>query len=569
MLVSLALSQLAALPDALLALWLMLLGQGVIEHRLVMVQAAAAGLGLSAAATWFLRTVSTRVSRRFRDRVTIALEAHVARLQASIATVGHQERPEYLDRLSMLRNQVFVLDHMYLSVFSTTGWLLRLGITLALLVSVHPALILLIVFAVPTVLTSSWRPAVERSAQEKGAQANRLSHHLFTLATTASPAKEVRVTGIAGRLVEDRRAAWERWYRPVAAARSGSALWYALAWALFGMAYAGAVVFVSASLRAPATDVLLVLAAGARLSAYIGATVGEIGFLRGFWMDGSRRLAWLEDYAASVAASGDLPVPAVLHQGIRFEHVSFTYPGTARLVLDDVSLTLPAGAVVAIVGENGAGKTTLVKLLAKLYEPSSGSIQLDDTPLARVAADEWRTRLAGAFQDFFRFEFQARHTIGLGDLARLENESALAAAMERAGAADVVARLASGLNTQLGPTWPGGVELSFGQWQKLALARGFMRDEPLLLVLDEPTAALDAETEHALFERYALAAREQRSTNGRITVLVSHRFSTVRMADLIVVLDGARLVEFGTHDALMAKGGQYADLYSIQAAAYR
>jgi ATP-binding cassette subfamily B protein len=569
MLVSLALSQLAALPDALLALWLMLLGQGVIEHRLVMVQAAAAGLGLSAAATWFLRTVSTRVSRRFRDRVTIALEAHVARLQASIATVGHQERPEYLDRLSMLRNQVFVLDHMYLSVFSTTGWLLRLGITLALLVSVHPALILLIVFAVPTVLTSSWRPAVERSAQEKGAQANRLSHHLFTLATTASPAKEVRVTGIAGRLVEDRRAAWERWYRPVAAARSGSALWYALAWALFGMAYAGAVVFVSASLRAPATDVLLVLAAGARLSAYIGATVGEIGFLRGFWMDGSRRLAWLEDYAASVAASGDLPVPAVLHQGIRFEHVSFTYPGTARLVLDDVSLTLPAGAVVAIVGENGAGKTTLVKLLAKLYEPSSGSIQLDDTPLARVAADEWRTRLAGAFQDFFRFEFQARHTIGLGDLARLENESALAAAMERAGAADVVARLASGLNTQLGPTWPGGVELSFGQWQKLALARGFMRDEPLLLVLDEPTAALDAETEHALFERYALAAREQRSANGRITVLVSHRFSTVRMADLIVVLDGARLVEFGTHDALMAKGGQYADLYSIQAAAYR
>jgi ATP-binding cassette subfamily B protein len=569
MLVSLALSQLAALPDALLALWLMLLGQGVIEHRLVMVQAAAAGLGLSAAATWFLRTVSTRVSRRFRDRVTIALEAHVARLQASIATVGHQERPEYLDRLSMLRNQVFVLDHMYLSVFSTTGWLLRLGITLALLVSVHPALILLIVFAIPTVLTSSWRPAVERSAQEKGAQANRLSHHLFTLATTASPAKEVRVTGIAGRLVEDRRAAWERWYRPVAAARSGSALWYALAWALFGMAYAGAVVFVSASLRAPATDVLLVLAAGARLSAYIGATVGEIGFLRGFWMDGSRRLAWLEDYAASVAASGDLPVPAVLHQGIRFEHVSFTYPGTARLVLDDVSLTLPAGAVVAIVGENGAGKTTLVKLLAKLYEPSSGSIQLDDTPLARVAADEWRTRLAGAFQDFFRFEFQARHTIGLGDLARLENESALAAAMERAGAADVVARLASGLNTQLGPTWPGGVELSFGQWQKLALARGFMRDEPLLLVLDEPTAALDAETEHALFERYALAAREQRSANGRITVLVSHRFSTVRMADLIVVLDGARLVEFGTHDALMAKGGQYADLYSIQAAAYR
>jgi ATP-binding cassette subfamily B protein len=321
---------------------------------------------------------------------------------------------------------------------------------------------------------------------------------------------------------------------------------------------------------ASAAQVILVLAAGARLSAYIGATVGEIGFLRGFWMDGSRRLAWLEDYAASVAASGDLPAPGVLHKGVRLEHVSFTYPGTSRVVLDDVSVTLPAGAVVAIVGENGAGKTTLVKLLAKMYEPSSGSILLDDTPLARVAAGEWRARLAGAFQDFFRFEFQARHTVGLGDVPRLDDEPAVAAAVDRAGAGDVIARLASGLDTQLGPTWPGGAELSFGQWQKLALARGFMRDEPLLLVLDEPTAALDAETEHALFERYAAAARSAGESNrGRITVLVSHRFSTVRMADLIVVLDGARLVEVGTHDELMAKRGQYAELYGIQAAAYR
>ncbi len=159
----------------------------------------------------------------------------------------------------------------------------------------------------------------------------------------------------------------------------------------------------SSGLGAPASAVLLVLAAGARLSAYIGATVGEIGFLRGFWMDGSRRLAWLEDYAASVAALGDLAAPARLRRGIRFDHVSFAYPGTSRVVLDDVSVTLPAGAVVAIVGENGAGKTTLVKLLAKMYEPSSGSILLDDTPLGRVPAGEWRARLAGAFQDFFRF----------------------------------------------------------------------------------------------------------------------------------------------------------------------
>jgi ATP-binding cassette subfamily B protein len=210
MVTALVVSQLAALPDALLALWLMLLGKGVLEHRPGLVEGAAIGLGISTAATWFLRTLSTRVQRRFRDKVTIALESHVARLQASVATIAHQERPEYLDRLSMLRNQVFVLDHMYMSVFSTLGWILRLGVTMALLASIHPVLLLLAVFAVPTVLTSTWRPEVERNAQERGAQSGRLARHLFTIATTASPGKEVRVTGIGNRLVTERRAAWER-----------------------------------------------------------------------------------------------------------------------------------------------------------------------------------------------------------------------------------------------------------------------------------------------------------------------------------------------------------------------
>src|ERR1700734_4221014 len=223
MIAAFVLSQLAALPDALLALWLMLLGKGVLEHRPSLVQGAAIGLGVSAAATWFLRTISTRVQRRFRDRVTIALEAHVARLQASVVTVAHQELPEYLDRLSMLRNQVFVLDHMYVSLFSTLGWILRLGVTMALLASIHPALMLLVVFAIPTVLTSTWRPEVERSVQERGAQTNRLARHLFTIATTAAPGKEVRVTNIGERLVTERRAAWERWYGPVATTRWHSA----------------------------------------------------------------------------------------------------------------------------------------------------------------------------------------------------------------------------------------------------------------------------------------------------------------------------------------------------------
>ena len=235
-------------------------------------------------------------------------------------------------------------------------------------------------------------------------------------------------------------------------------------------------------------------------------------------------------------------------------------------MLDDVTLDLPQGSVVAIVGENGAGKTTLVKLLAKLYEPTSGRIFIDGAPLSRISAESWRGKLAGAFQDFFRFELLARLTVGLGDLPRAHDDPAVRAAVERAGADDVVARLREGLDTQLGPTWPGGVDVSFGQWQKMALARGFIRDLPLVLVLDEPTAALDAETEHALFERYAAAAHD---SAGRLTILVSHRFSTVRMADLIVVLDGARVTEVGTHEALMARGGQYAELYTIQATAYR
>ena len=562
------LSLVAALPDALLAFWFKLLGDGALQGDWGLVRFSALALGVSATATWFLQTVSVRVQRRFRDKVTISLESHIATLMASIATIAHQERPEYLDRLATLRNQVFMLDHMYMSLFTTCGWILRLGVTIALLMSIHPALALLAIFALPPVLTSTWRPGVERRAFERSAPANRLARHLFDVATTATPGKDVRVTGIGDRLIRKRRVTWDSGNRPIAAARWTSAAWHTLAWAIFGVGFVGAVVFVTSGLRAPAGDVLLALAAGSRLSFYVGATVGEVGFLRGIWMDSARRLAWLEDYAASLVATADQPAPAHLADGIRVEHVSFAYPGTDRLVLDDVNLALPAGAVVAIVGENGAGKSTLVKLLAKLYEPTSGRILIDGKDLSRISVADWRNRLAGAFQDFFRFEFRARQTVGVGDLPRVDDEQAVGAAVNRAGADDVIARLPAQLDTQLGPTWPGGVDVSFGQWQKLALARGFMRDRPALLVLDEPTAALDAETEHALFERYAASVREN-DRSGRITILVSHRFSTVRMADLIVVLDGARVVETGTHEALLERRGQYAQLYGIQAAAYR
>ena len=567
--VAFALSLLAALPDALMALWLKFLADGFLEgdHRLLMV--AAVGLGMTAAATWFLRVISDRTQRRFRDKVTIALETHVARLQATVSTVAHHERPEYLDRLAILRDQVFVLDHMYMSLFTTAGWVLRLAVAIGLLVSVHPGLALLVLFALPTVLSSTWRPGVERAVEESVAPHSRLARHLFDTATTAPPGKEVRVLGIEKELLVRRRAAWERWYRPVAAARWHSALWHTAGWAIFGAGYVGAVVFVAWGIQASPGSVLLVLAAGSRLSAYIGATVGELGFLRGIWMDGSIRLAWLEDYAESLDADADTPAPERLDQGIELQDVSFAYPGSDKRVLDQINLRLPAGSVVAIVGENGAGKTTLVKLLCKMYPPTAGRILADGIDLARISSVDWRSRLAGAFQDFYRFELRARQTVGVGDVDRYQQEGAVETAVARAGADDVVRQLLAGLETQLGPSWPEGVEVSFGQWQKLALARGFMRDSPLLLILDEPTAALDAETEHALFERYAAAVQQARLDNGRVTILVSHRFSTVRMADQIVVLDGARLIETGSHEELMARNGQYAELYRIQSDAYQ
>ena len=410
--ISFALALLAALPDALFALWLMLLATGLTEQKENLVWIGVLGLGISATLTWGLRMMSDRTQRRFRDRVSIALESHVAELQASVVTVSHHERPEYLDRLAVLRNQVFTLDHMYMSIFSTAGWFLRLGVTGALLAMIHPALLALVLFALPTVFFSAWRPGVERAAEERGAPHKRLAMHLFDVATTPSPAKEVRLSGFGDRVSAVRKVAWDQWYRGIAGARNTSALFHCIAWAIFGTGFVLAVVFVVYELKATPAQTLLLLAAGSRLSAYISATVGELGFLRGIWMDGSKRLAWLEDYAKALEANSPLNAPSRLENGIRFENVSFAYPGVDKLALEGIDLEIPAGSVVAIVGENGAGKTTLVKLLSRMYEPTSGRIWVDDKELSRISAAKWREKMAGAFQDFFRFELPAQSTVG-------------------------------------------------------------------------------------------------------------------------------------------------------------
>jgi ATP-binding cassette subfamily B protein len=250
--------------------------------------------------------------------------------------------------------------------------------------------------------------------------------------------------------------------------------------------------------------------------------------------------------------------------------VAFRYPGSDEGdAVVDVDLHLPAGTTVAFVGENGAGKTTLVKLLCRFYDPTAGRVTVDGVDLRRFPVADWRARLSAGFQDFAQLELVAREAIGVGDLTRLDDTASVSAALDRAHAADVVDGLPSGLETQLGRSFDGGHELSTGQWQKLALGRAMMREAPLLLLLDEPTACLDAPSEHALFERYAGAARRAAATTGAITVLVSHRFSTVRMADLIAVMHDGRVVEVGTHSDLMAAEGLYAELFGLQAAAYR
>ena len=315
-------------------------------------------------------------------------------------------------------------------------------------------------------------------------------------------------------------------------------------------------------------DVVLAITLAAQVNQQVSAAVSLLHDLQRI-ANAFTRFEWLERYIAErEPKSADLPTPARLNEGIRFENVAFRYPGTERSVLSGVNLELPAGSTVAIVGENGAGKSTLVKLLCRFYEPTEGSILIDGEDLRRIPLDDWRRRITSGFQDFARFEFVARRTVGVGDLSAMDDLPAVEGALERAHAGDIVGRLSEGLSTQLGKSYTDGTELSGGQWQKLALGRAMMREMPLLLVLDEPTSALDAEAEHALFERYAEGARRVGQATGGVTVLVSHRFSTVRMADLILVVADGRIVEAGPHATLMRNHGLYAELYELQASAY-
>lgn len=314
-----------------------------------------------------------------------------------------------------------------------------------------------------------------------------------------------------------------------------------------------------------------------RLHRHLGAEInwaitGSLGFaLQGVatlvrdidvQTDGPGAFAIEKRFAAYVLKPVEFSATDRVHQGVEFRNVAFRYPGTDRYVLHDVSFTIHPQTAVAIVGENGAGKTTLVKLLTRLYDPTEGVILLDGCDLRTYDLADLRSQIGVIFQDFVRYNLTARENIGFGELEYVEDLERVAQAADRGGAAPVIGKLANSYATMLGRTFENGVDLSGGEWQKLALGRAFMRQSQIL-ILDEPTAALDALAEYEVYRRFA------ELTAGRTTVFISHRFSTVRMAQQILVLADGQVVESGNHAELMARNGRYAEMFKVQAERYQ
>ena len=558
---------------ATLTLWLKLLADAAVDRDVSLALVAAACGAGAVTIGLFAGWLGANGQTVLRERTGLALEERLARLSLGVPGLEHHERPDYQDTLALLREERGTLGDSFYAVISGMQLVVRFGATVVLLITVHYSLLLLPVFGLVLLATGRRAERLRQSAMEATAEPLRTANHLVETSTSAGPAKELLVFGLGEEFLRRHRAIWGEVDRARTRAAIQEVALNTAGWVVLSIGYAAAIAlatWLAIEGRATAGDVLMTLSLAGQVHGYVGGGAGLFSWILGT-LKAVERLLWLSDYASGAARSdaGLKEPPRRLADGIRLEDVSFSYPGTDNEVLSDVSLHLPAGGTVAIVGENGAGKTTLVKLLCRFYSPSKGHILVDGTGLSRYGVEDWRAGITAAFQDFARFQFLARETVGVGDLRAVEDLPAVERAVARAGAEDVSAGLPSGLETQLGREWEGGVELSEGQWQKLALARALMRERPVLLILDEPTASLDAETEYALFARYAAAVRATASEVGTITILVSHRFSTVRMADSIVVLDGGRVIEVGSHDELMARGELYAELYELQERAYR
>ena len=549
---------LISLSVVLTGLWLKMLADGLVKGS-----ADQAGVGILAVAVSLTMqhvvvVVLSKARFTLQERTSLRFERELLELVAGLPGIEAHERPEYLDKIELLRAQRAAFAQAIA--------------TAALLAHVSPVLLLLPLFSVFTFVTEAKAGAISVRASEASAAQTRLAKEHFTVATSYGFAKEMRVFGLGEEILGRHRRASESVRRTMVRAALRGASWEAAGGFVAVCAHMAALALVVWRAQQDPTapgrigDVVLTLRLTSQLNAQIAGIAQATGQLHQTLQVALRHL-WLLDYAkeARRRTGGTGAAPEKVRGGIVFEDVCFRYPGTKTDVLSGVTLWMPPGSVVAVVGENGAGKSTLVKLLSRMYEPTSGRITVDGVDLSSIDIDQWRSRLSAAFQDSCRFEFLVGETVGLGDVDKMDDAYQVLVSCERAGAGGILEGTPTGLNSQLGRRFE-GVELSGGQWQRLALARAGMR-EPLLLLLDEPTANLDAEAEFALFEAIARSTRRARA-RGAVTVLVSHRFSTVRMADLIVVVDGGKVVESGSHEELMARGGLYAELFTLQSAAY-
>jgi ATP-binding cassette subfamily B protein len=540
-------------------------------------EAIVAVIGLVVGARLLYAAAMLMLDLRFRlvELAGELIESELIDAMTGAPGLDLHERPVHLDRVEVLRKQVGTLANsigaLIHNVSLWTGFLSTIG----LLATVHPLLVVVPVAGIPALVASAKGMNAFQRTYDETSERLRRAEHLFQVATTPGPGKELRTFGLAGEIVERHDAFLSSAHRQLDRVQLQWGLLVGAAWATLGLAQVGAIAYAAwLAVRGDASiaDVVLVVSVIGNLEQHLQSLLGMVS-----WLFQTLRAA--ERYVEVLDAAAELtiadmpweptPVPTGLTNGIELDNVGFRYPDTDVEILRDASLLLPAGATVAIVGENGAGKSTLVKLLGRFYEPTSGTIRVDGVDLARFDTAAWRARLSGAFQDHARFELMAKEVVGVGDLDRAGDDAAVIAALTRAGGAELPSHLEHGLDTLLGKSFDDGIEPSGGQWQQLALGRALLRDSPLLLLLDEPTSALDPDAEHALFEGYASAARAAARESGAITILVSHRFSTVRMADLIVVLENGTVAQVGTHDELMALGGTYAELYTMQARAYR
>ncbi|HEX2513629.1 MAG TPA: ABC transporter ATP-binding protein, partial [Chloroflexota bacterium] len=512
---------------------------------------------------------------RLGERAGMVLQRRLGALAAAIPTVEHFERPDYLRAVDQMRRDSGWLADGFAAAVQHASAVAQLALTVGLLATLHPALALLPLFGLPSLVAGHVAQRTRQGVSIRVAEWRRLERHLQDLAWGEPASREVRVFGLGPELLRRHVAVRGLVDRAEDLGNVRIVLVTAVGWLAFAVGFLGAMVLVvqeSLAGRATVGDVVLALTLAGQVNGRVAGLAGTVAWAT-HGADVVRRYLWLVAYAAgssrpAAPAAPAAPVPTRLREGITLREVSFVYPGTEKVVLEGISVHLPAGATVALVGENGAGKSTLVKLLLRLYEAQQGQVLVDGADLRRLDVAAWRARTAAGFQDFARFELRVRESVGVGEVRLVEDAQAVSGALRRAQAGDLAGQLPRGLETRLGRPYKGGTTLSQGQWQKVALGRAMMRRAPLLLVLDEPTAALDAPSEQALFARFAGAARGA-AADGGITLLVSHRFSTVRLADLILVLDGGRLREGGSHAELLAAGGLYAELYELQARAYR